>query len=48
MKIAVLPAGAETLRTWWYLVTGDGGGAFEANFYNREILQKVTEATVVV
>ena len=47
MKIAVLPAGAETLRTW-YLVTGDGGGAFEANFYNREILQKVTEATVVV
>ena len=46
MKIAVLPAGAETLRTWWYLVTGDG--AFEANFYNREILQKVTEATVVV
>ena len=43
MKIAVLPAGAETLRTWWYLVT-----AFEANFYNREILQKVTEATVVV
>lgn len=51
MKIAEVageepePSGAEMLRgasscTWWC-------GAFEANFYNREILQKVREVATV-